>query len=85
MTKSYDVAIVGGRVAGAATAMLLAVLAPFLAQVWRKRSLRMGIYSIALINLHGVGFVAGLLRRRIDPTTPIESVVLHEPEEAVHA
>ena len=66
----------------AAGLLLVIVLAPFLAQIWRKRSLAMGCYSIALINVHGLGFVVGLSRPRIDPTTPIESVVLHEPKEA---
>jgi glycosyltransferase involved in cell wall biosynthesis len=69
----------------AAGVLLLIVIAPFVAQVARKRNVKLGLYSVALINVHGLGFVVGLLRPRIDPTTPIESVVLHEPEKAPSA
>jgi glycosyltransferase involved in cell wall biosynthesis len=69
----------------AALLFLLILLAPFVVQSWRKRSLALGIYSTALINLHGLGFVVGLLRPRVDPTTPIASVVLHEPEKVAGA
>jgi glycosyltransferase involved in cell wall biosynthesis len=67
----------------AAALLLLILIAPFVAQIARKRSLKLGLYSIALINLHGLGFVIGLIRPRIDPMTRIESAVLHEPREAV--
>jgi glycosyltransferase involved in cell wall biosynthesis len=66
----------------AAALLLLILVAPIVIQSVRKRSLTMGVYSAALINLHGLGFVVGLSRPRIDPTTPIASVVLHEPEKA---
>lgn len=69
----------------AAALLLLILIAPFVTQIARKRSFRLGLYSVALINLHGLGFVVGLLRPRVDPMTPIESVVLHEPKEAARA
>ena len=37
----------------------------------------MGVYSIALINFHAAGLVAGLLRPRTDPQQPIDSTVRH--------
>jgi len=65
--------------------LLLILIAPFIAQIARKRSIELGVYSVALVNVHALGFLAGLLRPRIDPRTPIESVVLHEPKEVVRA
>lgn len=60
------------------SAMLALVLAaPILAQCWRKRSAVMGIYSVALINFHAAGMIAGVLTPRIDPRQPIDSVVRH--------
>jgi glycosyltransferase involved in cell wall biosynthesis len=60
------------------TVVLLVLLAaPVPLQAWRKGNLAMGLYSVALLNFHAAGLVAGLLRPRIDPKQPIESVVRH--------
>jgi len=40
----------------------------------------MGLYSIALLNFHAAGLLAGLLSPRIDPQEKIDSVVLHPVE-----
>jgi glycosyltransferase involved in cell wall biosynthesis len=62
-------------------AVLLVLLAAPVALQWkRKGSLEMAIYSIALLNYHAVGMIVGLLRTRIDPMRPIDSVVLHPKE-----
>lgn len=62
-------------ISAAIFAVLLIV--PAALQSWRKRSLAMGLYSVALINFHAAGLLAGLLSRRIDPKQRIDSVVLH--------
>jgi glycosyltransferase involved in cell wall biosynthesis len=54
-----------------------AVAAPILMQCWRKRSVAMGLYSIALVNFHTAGMIAGWLRPRVDPRQPVDSVVLN--------
>ncbi|HVO04582.1 MAG TPA: glycosyltransferase [Candidatus Cybelea sp.] len=62
---------------------LLAILAvPFMLQCWRKRSFVMGVYSMALLNFHAAGMIAGLLRRRVDPMQRIDSVVRHSAQRA---
>lgn len=60
-----------------AAALALVLIGPVLLQSWRKRSLAMGLYSIALINFHAAGMLAGLLRPRVDPRKRIDSVVRH--------
>jgi glycosyltransferase involved in cell wall biosynthesis len=57
--------------------LLVLLIAPLPLQVWRKGSIAMGLYSVALLNFHAAGLIAGLLRPRIDPRRPIPSVVRH--------
>ncbi len=57
--------------------LLVLLIAPVPLQAWRKRSLAMGLYSVALLNFHAAGLVAGLVRPRVDPMRPIESVIRH--------
>jgi len=70
-------ALVSPFAGAAAVAFGLALIAPVLLQCWRKRSVVMGLYSIALINFHGAGLIAGWLRPRIDPRRPIDSAIRH--------
>jgi len=76
--------LVGFAATGGSTAWGIAFLAiltaPFALQWQRKRSFAMGIYSMALLNFHAAGMLAGLLRPRIDPTQWIDSVVRHSAE-----
>lgn len=60
-----------------AAAFAVALLGPVLAQCWRKRSVVMALYSMALINFHTAGMLAGMLTPRVDPKTPIDSIVRH--------
>jgi GT2 family glycosyltransferase len=60
-----------------AVILLALLVAPVLLQAWRKRSLAMGLYSVALLNFHAAGLIAGFLRPRIDPQRPIPSVIRH--------
>lgn len=62
-----------------AAAFAVALIAPVLLQCLRKRSLTMGLYSVALINFHAAGLLAGLLTPRIDPKQQIDSI-LRYPE-----
>jgi glycosyltransferase involved in cell wall biosynthesis len=64
---------------GWAIVLLVLLVAPVPLQAWRKRSLAMGLYSVALLNFHAAGLIAGLLRPRLDPQQPIDSVVRHPP------
>jgi glycosyltransferase involved in cell wall biosynthesis len=63
------------KICGMAFALVLA--APVLLQCLRKRSIRMGLYSVALINFHAAGLLAGLFAPRIDPRQRIDSIVRH--------
>jgi glycosyltransferase involved in cell wall biosynthesis len=58
-------------------AFAVALLGPALLQCLRKRSVVMGLYSMALINFHAAGFIAGLLTPRIDPRQRIDSTIRH--------
>lgn len=60
-----------------AAAFGVVLLGPALLQCLRKRGLVMGLYSIALINFHAAGFIAGLLTPRIDPRQRIDSTIRH--------
>jgi hypothetical protein len=76
-------ALLGGAfatsVSNAWTIAFLAVLtAPVALQWWKKRDLAMAVYSMALLNFHAAGMIAGLLQPRVDPLQPIASVVRHE-------
>jgi glycosyltransferase involved in cell wall biosynthesis len=55
----------------------LVLLTPFALQFLRKRNVLMAIYSVCLVNFHAAGLIAGLLRSRIDPRQPIESIERH--------
>jgi glycosyltransferase involved in cell wall biosynthesis len=57
--------------------LVAALVAPVAAQWLKKRNLAMSVYSVALLNFHAAGMIAGLLRPRIDPKAWIESVVRH--------
>lgn len=58
-------------------ALAVALLGPALVQSLRKDSFAMGLYSIALINFHAAGLLAGLFARRVDPKQPIDSTIRH--------
>jgi glycosyltransferase involved in cell wall biosynthesis len=58
-------------------ALAVALLGPALLQGLRKRSLAMGLYSIALVNFHAAGLLAGLLAPRVDPKQRIDSTIRH--------
>jgi glycosyltransferase involved in cell wall biosynthesis len=60
-----------------AAAFAIALIAPVLLQCVRKRNVVMGLYSIALINFHAAGLLAGILRSRVDPRQRIDSTVRH--------
>ena len=57
--------------------LLVLLVAPVPLQAWRKGSLAMGLYSVALLNFHAAGLIAGFLRPRVDPTQPLDSVLRH--------
>jgi glycosyltransferase involved in cell wall biosynthesis len=57
--------------------LIAALIAPVAAQWWKKRDVKMSIYSVALLNGHAAGMIAGFLRPRTDPRTWIDSVVRH--------
>jgi hypothetical protein len=54
---------------GAAIAALVGL--PLLFLILRRRSLRLGAYSFVAWNVGTLGFIAGAMRRRADPTTPL--------------
>lgn len=57
---------------------LLAVGGPVALMSWRYRSLRLGAYAATAWLVHAIGLVGGLLRPRVDPTTPVAARVLHD-------
>jgi glycosyltransferase involved in cell wall biosynthesis len=59
------------------TALAIVLVVPVVLQCLRKRSLAMGLYSIALLNFHAAALVAGLLTPRVDPAQRIDSIVRH--------
>jgi hypothetical protein len=43
---------------------------------WRYSSLAMGCYAVVAWHVHTLGFVRGVLRRRVDPRRPVEARVV---------
>ena len=77
-----------GSVAAAVGAVVVLALFPFVTMTLRCRSLSIGIYSVAAWNVYAAGLWPGLLRRRIDPTAWIDSVVIRDAavsDRSVHA
>jgi glycosyltransferase involved in cell wall biosynthesis len=58
-----------------ASALAVALFGPLLLQCLRKDSFSMGFYSMALVNFHAAGLLAGILTPRVDPKQPIDSTV----------
>ncbi len=54
-------------------------LLPFAAMSALRRSVRLGVYSVAAWNVYAAGVWPGLLRRRINPTDWIESTIVCDP------
>jgi glycosyltransferase involved in cell wall biosynthesis len=55
--------------------VLLAFL-PFAAMAWRKRSMGKAVYSVTSWTANTLGLLRGLMRTRISPTTPLETVTV---------
>jgi glycosyltransferase involved in cell wall biosynthesis len=70
--------LVHGPIAATLTVAALALL-PFVVMSLRCRSIGLGLYSVTAWNVYAAGLWPGLLRRRIDPTRWIPSVVLRDP------
>lgn len=70
--------ILAGSFAAAAAAVTGLALVPFVTMALRCRSLDIGIYSVTAWNVYAAGLWPGLLRRRIDPNSWIESVVIRD-------
>jgi glycosyltransferase involved in cell wall biosynthesis len=60
-------------------------LLPFAAMSVRRRSVGLGIYSVAAWNVYAAGVWPGLLRRRTNPTDWIESTIVCDPTVRVSA
>lgn len=71
-----------------ASAAVAIFLFPFVGMSLRWRSVRLGIYSVAVWNVIALCFLPGLLRPRISPASWIESTVLrdlpHERDRTAH-
>ncbi len=67
-----------GSAVTAVAAVTALALFPFATMTLRSRSLSIGIYSVAAWNVYAAGLWPGLLRRRIDPATWIDSVVIRD-------
>ena len=79
----YAVVVIGwwlglllAALATAPLALVLLMAAPFAVLSLRHRSLRMGVYLVALWNMQTLAFIQGVLRRRSDPRTPLAMIDL---------
>jgi GT2 family glycosyltransferase len=61
------------------------VALPFVAMSLRWRSVRNGVYSVAVWNAHALCFLPGFLRSRVPPTEWLASRVIADPAPAVSA
>ncbi|MBW8271279.1 glycosyltransferase family 2 protein [Caldovatus aquaticus] len=70
-------ALAGGTARAAALSGAL-LAAPPAAMAVRRRSLKLGVYAVAVWIVYAIGTVRGFLRRRVDPAAWIPSRVLHD-------
>jgi hypothetical protein len=68
-----DKAVAAALVAGLVVAAVLVMGA-------RKRSLGMGLYTVVAWFFHAAALPVGFLRRRRDPSAPVESRLLKQAE-----
>lgn len=54
----------------------VAIVVPLLYLSWRRRSVKLGVYSFASWNIGALGSIAGVFRRRSSPEIPIKTVVI---------
>ena len=66
-------ALAVGLCLGQGWVVLALLVLPLVYFVPRRKSLRLGIYSYATCNVLTIGLIAGLLRRRVPPSTPLLS------------
>jgi len=58
---------------------LILLVAPVGLLALRRGSLRHGLYSLATWNMHGVGLLQGLIRRRVAPEQPLAMKIVQDP------
>jgi glycosyltransferase involved in cell wall biosynthesis len=63
--------------------LAMLVLAPVLFLSVRRRSLRLGLYSLAAWNITACGFIMGFFRKRTPARRPLQSVDLTGPAESL--
>lgn len=64
-------ALLAAALLGQGLALLAILLVPLAFLVVRRRSVRLGCYSLAAWNFIAIGFLQGLAQRRLPPATPI--------------
>lgn len=72
------IVLLGALLGGLWLAALLLLLAPLAFLSVRRRSLRLGLYSLAAWNVSALGLLAGLFRRRTDPGRSLGARVLSD-------
>jgi glycosyltransferase involved in cell wall biosynthesis len=65
--------------AGAFRTIVALLVLPYLFLAWRRRSLRLGLFSFVSWNLAAFAFVGGFFRRRIPPASGLAAHTLQEP------
>lgn len=55
------------------------IVVPILFFTWRRRSLRLGLYTLVVWNVATLGSIGALFRPRVPPDRPLAAVTLAEP------
>lgn len=55
------------------SALAITALAPLLYLCWRRRSLRLGVYSLAVWNVIAIGLISGFFKTRVSPFEPVRT------------
>jgi glycosyltransferase involved in cell wall biosynthesis len=63
--------LLAGLLLGQWVATLGLLIAPLAFLTFRRRSLKLGLFSLAAWNISALGLIMGLLRRRVSPDTPL--------------
>lgn len=53
---------------------------PLVAMTWRKRSMEKAMFSVISWSYNAAGLLRGLIQPRVDPRTPLATVVRHLPD-----
>ena len=64
---------------------VIVFLLPVISLLIRKGNLLVALYTFVLWNFHAAALVAGFFAKQVDPRSPLEAEIVHQPGESTHS